>query len=432
MYPCVVSSRRRPAAYLIVPAITLAVAVSSLLAFATPRTLVAARLWGGPTVEGPQFLRLQCVRRAVGVEDGVALEKLTVEIDGAKHEASCDARGHGEISIQPARSGRFSLRVLRGSEVLAEGDSQVTEAEWKAGAISLPARVASSGTLPVQALVVGGSLLLERWGEVVLVLPEELRAPGRLKLSASGLALLPTSSHPRGLLVRVKPTFFTAVLSAEDGAGGSWEARLPVRMSGVAAEEISIKEGHLRGHLRAATAAPVAYVQVQDQRGRIAAASIPLLSDGNGGAHAPFDLALPPRRGASWLLTSTWPQPSEDGAIPWSLAPEPDALDGRVVPDLLWVDGMKPAVGRESERLRRRLGAVGLVVLLGALTEALLLYERARAARIAFQKHLAELGEGGQETQLSEAHGGLRVALAAAVVLFGFAVIGAVLVAQIE
>ena len=73
-----------------------------------------------------------------------------------------------------------------------------------------------------------------------------------------------------------------------------------------------------------------------------------------------------------------------------------------------------------------------MVVLLGALAEALLLYERASSARRAFQRHLAALGEESQEQQLSETHGGLRLAVAAAVVLFGFAVVGALLVAQIE
>jgi hypothetical protein len=429
VYPCAVVVPRRPAAYLVVPAITLAVACLLLVALATPRTLVAVRLWGGPTAEGPQALRLQCVRRAVGVEDGVPIEGLVVELEGARLPASCGVHGHGEIAIAPGRSGGFPVRVLRGAEALAEGEARVTEARWLSGAAPLPARVPSSGTLPVRVNVVGGSLLLERWGEVLLEVPEELRPPGKLKLGASGLELGPRSPHPRGLRLRLRPTFFTAILDADDGAGIAWEAHLPVRMSGVAVEGLTLADGVVKGHLRSTTAAPVAYLQVQDQRGRLAAAAIPLARDDRGGAHGPFALPVPPLRGDAWLLTSTSPQPSEDGAIPWSLTP--DALDGRVVPDVLWVDGMAPAVQREAARMQRHLGAVGAVVLLGAIAEALLLYERARAARLDFQRHLASLGEGAQEEHLVEAHGALRFALGAALVLFGFAVLGALLVAKI-
>lgn len=429
MYPCPVVVPR-PAAYLVVPAVTLVVAVALLLAVASPRTMIAARIWGGPTTEGPQSVRLQCVRRAVGVEDGVPLQNLTVEVDGVRSPTSCDEAGYGEVSLALGRTGGFAVRVLRGNEVLAEGEARIPEATWLSGAVAFPAAVSASGSIPVRVSLVGGSLLLERWGEVVLALPEELRTPGKLALSGSGLELGPVLPHPQGLRVRLRPTFFTAILDGSGGEGASFQVRLPVRMSGVAAEELTRTGDSLQGHLRTATPVRTAYLQVQDQRGRLAAASIPLLPDGRGGAHAPFSLPLPPLRGEAWLLTSTWPQPSEEGSIPWSLTP--DALDGRVVPDRLWVDGMAPAVRREAFRMRRHLGAVGAVVLLGALVEVLLLYERAKASRLAFQRHLASLGEGEQEAHLTETHGGGKVALAVAVVLFAFAVVGALLVAQID
>lgn len=410
--------------------ITIVTAISLLLAFATPRTLLAVRLWGGPTIEGPQSLRIQCVRRAVGVEDGVSIENLSLKINDVKIDSFCDPRGYGEVRISPNYSGRFSLHVSQGENVFAEGEVQVTEAEWRAGAILLPAKVASSGTLPISAYIVGGSLLLERTGEIVLALPEELRARGQIDLSTDGLTLLSVSPHPMGLSLQVRPTFFTAMLLIKGREGGAWEAKLPVRMSGLAADGISIEKDVLRTNLRTPTAARFAYLQLQDERGRLAATSIPLVPDGHGGAYAPLEITLPPRHGASWLLTSTWPQPSEDGTIPWPLDPA-GSMDGRIVPDRLWVDGVKPAVQRESARLQRRLWLIGWVVLLGAITEALLLYERAHEAKLTFQRHLIALGEEAQEAQLSDSRSGLRVLLAISIILFGFAILGAILMAQI-
>ena len=104
-------AQARVAAYLVVPAITLAVAVALLLAFATPRTLIAVRLWGGPTEAGSQAVRLQCVRRAVGVEDGVPLGDLVLHVGSLDLPCSCDERGYGEVRIEHQGPGALSLRV---------------------------------------------------------------------------------------------------------------------------------------------------------------------------------------------------------------------------------------------------------------------------------------------------------------------------------
>lgn len=427
-------SPRAPVAYLIVPAITLLVAVTLLLAVATPRTLIAVRVWGGPTARGPQSLRVQCVRRAVGVEDGVPLDGLEVEVDGAVAQASCGADGQGEVAVAPGREGSLPVRVRRGPETLAQGEARVTGAEWAEGALVFPAAVRGGGGLPLRAQVAGGTLLLERWSEVILLAPDELRAPGALKISGPGLEIEPPRPHPLGLRLRLRPIFFNASLIVEparpEPGQTPWEARLPVAMSGVAAEQLALADGKLRGHLRTPTSQAAAYVRVQDQRGRLAAARVPLRPDGRGGAHAPFELALPPVTGPAWLVTSTGPQPS-DASLPWPLTPDADPPDGRVVPDRLWVDGVEPAMRKEAQRLSGRLGAVGAVVLAGALLEALLLYERARAARLEFQRRMAEAGEGDRTAGLEERGGSLRVAMALALVLFGFAVVGALLVGRI-
>jgi hypothetical protein len=424
-------AQARVAAYLVVPAITLAVAVALLLAFATPRTLIAVRLWGGPTEAGSQAVRLQCVRRAVGVEDGVPLGDLVLHVGSLDLPCSCDERGYGEVRIEHQGPGALSLRVSQHQRTLAEGTTQVAHGAWLAGAVQIPARLQASGSLPLRAELVGGALLLERQGLLRLQVPEELRAPGALRFEGHGVEVLDQEPSPQGLQVRLRPTFFTAQLSAKDGDGQGWEVALPVRMSGVAAEQLQLTAGELQAHLRSSTASPFAYVQVQDQRGRRAAQAVRLAPDGRGGAHGPLRLALAGLEPPAWLLTSTSPQPSAEGAISWPLPPAA-APEGRVIPDRLWVDGMGPALRQESSRLQRRLGAVGVVVLLGAVAEALLLLDWVRASREAFRRHLEQAGEEAGEQQLTEAHGGLRLAVAAALVLFGFAVLGALLVAQLE
>ncbi|MCU0657445.1 MAG: hypothetical protein MUF64_19950 [Polyangiaceae bacterium] len=421
----------RAAAYLVVPAVTLAVAVALLLAFATPRTLIAVRLWGGPTEGGHQAVRLQCVRRAVGVEDGVPLGDLVLRVGSTDLPCSCDERGYGEVQLGQQGPGPLALQVRQHQRTLAEGVAQVPAGEWLAGATRIPARLQASGSLPLRAELVGGALLLERQGLLRLQVPEELRAPGKLRFEGHGVEVLEQERSPLGLQVRLRPTFFTAQLTVKDAEGAGWEAALPVRMSGVAAEQLQLTAGELQAHLRSSTASPFAYVQVQDQRGRRAAQAVRLTPDGRGGAHGPLRLALAGLEPPAWLLTSTSPQPSLEGAIAWPLHPG-EAPDGRVIPDRLWVDGMGPTLQQESGRLRRRLGAVGVVVLLGAVAEALLLFDRVRASRDAFRRHLERAGEEGDEQQLTEAHGGLRFAVAAALVLFGFAVIGALLVARLE
>ena len=64
-----------------VPAITLGLAGTALLTAAAPRTLAAVRVWGGPTrVKGRASVRLECVRRAVGIDDHIALDGLSVRL----------------------------------------------------------------------------------------------------------------------------------------------------------------------------------------------------------------------------------------------------------------------------------------------------------------------------------------------------------------
>lgn len=420
---------RLPAAYLLVPALTIATAAALLVAVASPRPLRAARLLGGPSDEGAQVLRLQCVRRLLGVDDAFALDAITVEVDGIAHPAACDASGHGEVPID-GRPGPRSLRVSRGAEVLAEGTAHVNLATWLAGATVTPTTLRTSGSLAIQARTLA-PLVIGQPADVVLELPDDLRKPGALRLTPTGADLVATRESAQGLLVSLRPTFFTASLEAEEvhpspgSAPRRWQVSLPVESSGIAVESLAVDGAEVRGRLRSLTQRVSAFVRVEDQRGRRAAATVPLTHDGRGGASGAFTLPLPRLDGPAWLVTSAGP----DGpALPWPLDPVAhERRERRTVVDAQWLDGLAPMRERELKRLNERLGAVGAVVLCGGLLEALLLVRHARASRRALARHLAEAG-GDELTDTPLDDTGLwRPLVAIVVVLFGFAIIGSLL-----
>ena len=58
-------------------------------------------------------------------------------------------------------------------------------------------------------------------------------------------------------------------------------------------------------------------------------------------------------------------------------------LDGQVIPDQRWIDGLGPAVAQEQVRVQRKLWAVGAVVALGALLGFLLMLGATGATLVA-------------------------------------------------
>lgn len=425
-------------AYLVVPAVTLTLAVGTLVSVATPRALVSVRLWGGPSVAGPQSLRLHCVRRAVGVEDGVPLAGLLVEIDGQPHPASCGRDGHGELPLDlPPSSAPRRIRVTHGVSELASGDVSVPVSVWKRQAIDFPADLAGGGSLLLRARLAGGVLALGQRGTVWLRAPDELRAAGALKVGANGadVKLLPARGDL--LPISVLPTFLTATLEVEEAhpepgkRPGAWEARLPVVAGAISVEGLSLKDGKLRGLLRSVNLKPAAFLRVHDQERRVAAASVPLSPDGQGGAVAPFEMSVPALQKPAWLVVASDIFAAGATALPWPIDPEVEQLDGQVVPDQRWLDGLAPALEREQARVTRKLWAVGGVVALGAILEALLLYERSREARRRLARHLSQFAEQEGMAQVEEHGGAGRVAVALLLVLFGFAVLGTLLVGRI-
>ena len=431
--------KTRLPAYLLVPAITVGFAGVTLFTLAAPTTLVAARVWGGPTGPGTQAVRVECVRRAVGVDDHVPLDGLEVTLAGETTRVDCDDEGSAEVTAR-VRGPTVPVRVVRLGKVLAEGEARVSRKAWADEAVVFPARFRGGGRLAVQASVSGGALLINRWSRVLLGLPAELSAPGALRITANGADLEPAERAPGGLRVRVRPTFVTATLSLEragpsgqvaPGADG-WEARLPVLSGALVLDDLSEPAGAVSATVRSFSERPRAYVRAEDQRGRVAAAIVRLAPDGRGGSFAPVTLALPDLAPPAWLVVSPDPPGAGSSALSFPLGSQGAAVDGRLTPDRLWVDGLAPLYAEDQRRARRMGYSIGALVAAGALLEALLLLERGRASRRELRAHLALFSDEPGMAGVEEAHGGVRLATAVAAVLFGFAVIGVVLMGRIR
>jgi hypothetical protein len=455
-------------AYLVVPAVTILAAGFAMVTLATPRVLVAVRVWGGPTAAGTQSVRLQCVRRAIGIDDSVAVDGLEVDIAGQRSSARCGEDGQAEVTVTLPSEGRARVRVVRAGVVLAEGDARVTRSEWLRDAVEFPTQVAGGGTLAVRASVEGGVVVMGRPTRIRLRVAEELRAPGALRVSCGGCEVSEPRPAEGGLDVVVTPTFVTASLSLEQAraegaaARGAWEARLPVASGALSVDSLRNHSARIAGVVRAPQVRSRAYVRVQDGLGRRAAAALALSPDGRGGSFAPFELPLGALDEPAWLVVSPEPSLGSPSALSWPLPPPsasahrgagPDQppADGRVVPDKLWLDGLEPMYARERARVDGMLGSVGAVIAMGALLESLLLYERSRASRRRLAQHLARYaadegpagpgGAGGDSSGnhdalsaelLEERGAGFRIALAIVAVLFGFAVVAVVLMGRIS
>ena len=420
----------RESSFLLVPAVTVALSVVGMTVGAGSGELLAVRVWGGATDSpGPLSLRLDCVRRASGVEDHVALVNVDVEIGSQKRVVSCDANGSAEVAFDASGS-PLSLRISQHETVLAQGTVNVTRAAWLARAVTIPARLPASGTTRIRGFLETGLAPMERWTALLLEVPPTLAVAGALNVSGSGVDTQPPVLTPRGFMLHVRPTFVTATLDVE-GAGLIWEARLPVQAAAVGADDIALDGTTLKATVRSLPARAQAYARIADDRGRVAATTVPLRSDGRGGSFGELALTLPALSGAAFLVVGGDPDASGSTATSVPIPPGDVKRDARLVPDVRWLDGMEPARMRDGATWAKRTRAVALLVAAAALLEAMLLAERGRRARAKLRAHLSTFEEGGALAEV-EARGGLfAIALGVAAVLFGFAVIGVLLLTKL-
>lgn len=383
------------AAVLVVPAITFAAATVALLGLSRPRTLLAARLYGGPTGEAGS-VRLSCVRRAVGVEDAVPLADLEVQLGPHVLSTRCDADGTTELPLPRGESGPIAIRVTHGKDVLARGRVEVTTSSWQAGARVRPARVRGGGPLDGHAEVPGGAMPTEQPSEIRL----QLRGgAGPATLEANGADLGPARLAPGSredaetlsLLVPVTPRFTQVTLTARRASSPSaWEGRLPVVAGQPAVESIEPRGTELHVRIVAPGRRAQAYVRFDTERGRRQARRVPLLGDDRAtrGETTLTDTGERP----AWIVVGDTPElpPEESTGTP---LPGNATLDGRVVADAPWVDGMPAVRAADEHRSRTVVRLVMALVASGALLEVFLVLDAARASRDKLVAHLATLGD---------------------------------------
>ncbi|MCU0680979.1 MAG: hypothetical protein MUF34_01725 [Polyangiaceae bacterium] len=443
------------------PTLTLVAATSALLVGASPRSLVAVRVFGGPSEgPGPHALRLACVRRLVGVEDPIALEGLRVELEGQSAPASCDDAGHADLTLPSGLvlPRRPRVVVRQNGLVLAQGQPSIGASAWRGAFTMRPARapVAATPARPFELLIPGGLLAVGQRANLRLWLrdaPSDAAPPQAQGLGAEAGALVPlapfaasapstpfAASAPsapsasfgagRGWAFEVRPTFVQASLSFAPGPGDEarWqaEASLPVVAGAPVIESLASEGGRLRARLRSPSGRGDAYVRVVDLEGRRYGARVTLTSRSDDGwPEGELSAPAPPAGAPAWLVVSA----SVDGGpgVSLPLPPGDEPRDGAWVPDLLWADGLAEALSDEQARGRKVRWVVAALVASGALLEAWLLLNLQRA------RNLVVLAEGGPDDGSERLP--LRplraswLALVVGVVWLGFVVVGILLAA---
>lgn len=423
----------RVRAYLVVPALTIGASALALYVAAAPRTLHAVKVWGGPTGRSPSVIRIECLRQETGVIDRVRLDALRIDVAGRILEASCGDDGNTDVVLPQGLPERVSVRVTRHDQTLAEGVADVPALIWMASSRTTDARVPGGGALQARVYVPGGQLPLERWARVRVVLPAALLDDPSLRIEAEGAEVGPRARVGNALEVSLRATFVTARLTierpqADPGARReAWEGALPIAGGSLSFDDVQVAQGKVSGVLRSPMRERTAYVRLHDDRGRVAAASFELRDDGNGGSVGEFSLdAGSPPQGDARVVASTEASASGSSAVSYPIGK--GVLDGVVTPDALWVEGMTSVIARDRKRTSRAFWAGGLLIALGSVLEVLLLFLRQREASRAFDAHVREATDDALEGQKLEREGGpAKLLLAVFAVLFGFAIVGVVL-----
>lgn len=403
---------------LLVPAITIGVAAVAVVVLATPREILAVKLLGGPTEgTGEQSVRVVCERHAIGVEDRVPLDALDVTIGSRSTQVACNEQGEAEVPYESRADadGGLDVRVERRGVVLARGHALVTLPMWLAGETMIPAQLArgAENHLRVRARVTGGILPMHEPSFVRLEVERDGVAIGceeKLVAAATGADTRPITCADGRFEVAITPTFPNASLHvalASDPEHASWDERLPV----------VVPVGRVARRERDAWffdfAVPAIHLAAIDESGRRRATWLAR------GAPARIDAwGTPGDR--SWLQLAGDP----DDLASITSYPQRDGDDGRVVRDVLWIDGLPPLLAADRERTRRGGLAVAALVLIGALLEAILLLERSREAQAALRRVMAEAE--GAPLEKPETRSNVLVAVAA--LLFGFAILGVIFV----
>jgi hypothetical protein len=348
----------------VLPALTAAVVAFALFVLGAERSVLAARVYGGPT-EGRRehALRIVVAERHGDSETPYRAARVHVgatngrERRGPETTATLDDRGVADVTVSSPAGGMPTLHVRDGQgHTLAGGAIRLSESAWhrRAERHGGPIRASIDGALTITATPVRGLFALGFPGTLEIQLRDASggAVASELVLESDGADLAESSLRTnaagvsRVSLTATEPVAMLRIRAARGSATGSWYGRLPVRMGALHAD-------YSGGLLRIASATPRerAYVSIVAADGKLLGLTTKLTATTRG---AVAELPLAPPRAASWAVVSSEPDLLSPSTTGWpldmsSVATPRDVWTAR---DALLLDGMPAAVTRERERRR--------------------------------------------------------------------------------
>jgi hypothetical protein len=404
--------------------------------------------------------------RWTGASNGDGIAEIALELEGLAYGDALDLEVRVLGEKAPLAAGRVTWGGAKPDEAAAE------RAMTAASAVGARPTV-RSGAIGLDVVIEGARLVAgfptslwlrvtpppgtAKGGIVIEADPEPGLLAGRERATtcAAGWAEFPMTAQ-----AHVTGAGFVARLGADGGAGahdgratGKWFGALPVAAGAffISAPRV-VKEGEPSTVvLIAPNPRDVVYAELDDTRGRVAAAALPVATEkGDPTPRARFELP-PLAPGLHWLVVSGEPRGAErmaGAAVSKAFMVGDGVVAGVDVHDACSVGpylAQRPAAGlarwvaldglparSASNLFRHRLGlGIGLVSLLAAaILETLLLVAASREARIALQ--LAELDEDDDAAaeKVTAATPGGGVVVAVLIVVLGLALLAVLLVAK--
>lgn len=437
----------------VVPLLAVAVTATVLLGPGATRKAAFVRVYGTPTSSAQTLaLRIEGAERLYGVDEKAAFENISVEATDADTplepvRLSLGADAIGEVLINAPRplTGPISLRVTHGDHVLAHGNIDLHHAppseRFVLSPLSLPGQ--TSGNLKMYVAVRRGALAAPlpdvldiRVGLAEHVSPSNQGFDGiELEASAPGATIEPskfvTDEHGAASIVVTPQAHHVelTITGKHPGHGdGRWEGTLPV-IPGAIWMEPETKNG-----LVFVSQAPRdrVYVSAMNETGRIFGAIVPVSPDAHHMYRGRLDLPKHVQDVATHVVVAGDPQEQGAATVAWPLR------SGEVARSLQLerlLDGAADAEQYERARASKARRAALWVVVAAMIFVVLLMLVQSRRAQRQLEANLGSAADDasskGQDDRAQivatarQESPVLRVALAVALVLLAFAMIGA-------